>query len=48
MTRETVEFLLGVLGGLTLNVGADDFDQAVAAIQQARAELLAEMGITAR
>lgn len=48
MTRETAEFLLGLLGGLTLNAGADDFDQAVAAIQKARAELLAEIGDTAR
>ena len=40
MTPETAQFLLGVLNGLTLNVGADDFEQVARQVMQARAELL--------
>lgn len=41
MTKETAEFLLGVLGGLTLNVGAPDFGEVVPKVLAARTELTA-------
>lgn len=40
MTPETAKFLLDLVSAQTLAVGAPDFDQAVASIVQARAELL--------
>ena len=45
MTKETAEFLLGVLGGITLNVGAPDFDQVVPKVLAARAELGAILAV---
>jgi hypothetical protein len=41
MTRETGLFLLALLDGQQLNVGAPDFAQTVAHVLTARAELLA-------
>lgn len=40
VTTETAKFLLDLLGAQQLNVGAPDFEQTVAAVLQARAELL--------
>lgn len=40
MSLDTARFLLDLLNRQQLNVGAPDFDEAVAAIQRARAELL--------
>ena len=41
MTKGTAEFLLAMLGNITLNVGADDFDEAVKDVLEARKELQA-------
>jgi len=41
VSADTARFLLQVLGGMALNVGAPDFDQVVAQVLKARAELLA-------
>ncbi len=41
LTPETQAFLLHLLNSQQLSVGADDFDEAVAAVQKARRELLA-------
>lgn len=43
MTRETVMFLLDLLGRQQLNVGAPDFDEAVAAVLRAKTELNAAL-----
>lgn len=43
MTKGTAEFLLRLVGELTLNVGADDFDDALPRVLQAREELRAEI-----
>jgi hypothetical protein len=39
MTKETAQFLLYILDGITLNVGAPDFDEVVSKVLAARAEL---------
>ena len=39
VTRETAQFLLGLLGQVTLSAGAPDFAESAAAIVKARAEL---------
>jgi len=41
ITQPTARFLLTVLDGLTLNVGAPDFDDAAASVMDARTELKA-------
>jgi hypothetical protein len=41
LSRPTAEFLLGMLNTQQLNVGAPDFDQVVALVIAARAELTA-------
>jgi len=44
MTKETAEFLMSVLSGITLNVGAPDFDVVVPKVLAARAELTEIIG----
>jgi len=46
ITTPTARFLLGILDGLTLTVGAEDFDQAASAVLRARAELRAMLSPT--
>jgi len=41
MTHATLLFLQGLVNGLTLNVGAADFDEVLATVVAARAELAA-------
>lgn len=45
MTKATAEFLLRLVGELTLSVGADDFDDALPRVLQAREELRAEIDV---
>jgi len=39
MTSATLQFLQGLVNGLTLNVGAPDFDEVLATVVAARQEL---------
>lgn len=41
MSKDTATFLLELVNGLALNVGAPDFDVALAKVQAARGELQA-------
>lgn len=41
MTKDTATFLLGLVNGLTINVGAPDFEEALAKVIAARTELAA-------
>lgn len=47
MTRETLEFLRLVLGGITLNVGAPDFADLARKASTAMAELEAALAAPA-
>jgi hypothetical protein len=40
ISEETAKFLLGLVNGLTLQVGAPDFDEALAKLLKAREELM--------
>lgn len=46
ITPDTARFLLMLVNGLTLNVGAPDFDATLTQVQSARSELQAILGAT--
>lgn len=43
MSKDTIQFLLNLLGQVSIKAGQDDFDQAYGLIAKAKAELKAAL-----